>query len=133
MSKDLIYSLKNVGLYYKKMAILPWKQNAKFWALRDVSFDVHSGETLGIIGRNGAGKSTLLQILANILKPDRGEVYRANNIVATLLTLGVGFEPRLTGRLNIAISGMLLGMSRRDMLRLSAATSSSRSTPIPTA
>lgn len=83
-----------------------------FWALKDVSFDVYHGETLGVIGRNGVGKSTLLKIMAGIISPDRG---RMMNLVgrASLLSLQVGFIAHLTGRENAMMSAMLLGMSRR--------------------
>ncbi|MEM9303102.1 MAG: ABC transporter ATP-binding protein [Pseudomonadota bacterium] len=85
-----------------------------FWALEDVSFDLRRGESLAIIGRNGAGKSTLLQLLAGILRPDRGRlVSRARN--ATLLSLNAGLEPGLSGRANAIMSGMLLGMKRSDV------------------
>lgn len=115
MAKELIYSLRNVGLCYQRSAVVPWKKNAKFWALNDVNMDIYSGETVGIIGKNGAGKSTLLRLLAGITKPDRGQIHKRKGITATLLTLGAGFEIRLTGRQNAELSGMLLGMSRADM------------------
>ena len=108
---SLVYRLNNVGIFYQRFGRLPW-QSRKFWALENVSFDVHRGETLGIIGKNGAGKSTLLRLLAGITVPDRGEIQRAN-VRATMLSLGVGFEVRLTGRQNIVLSGLLLGMRRR--------------------
>lgn len=83
-------------------------------ALDDVSFDVREGEVLGIIGRNGAGKSTLLKILSRITSPTRGTV-RMRGRVASLLEVGTGFHPDLTGRENVYLNGMLLGMSTNDV------------------
>ena len=85
------------------------------WALRGVSFDVHAGETLGVVGRNGAGKTTLLRLLAGILGPDRGSIERAPGVRASLLSLQVGFLPQLTGRENATLSGMLLGLRRAEV------------------
>ena len=84
-------------------------------ALRGVTFDVESGETLGVIGRNGAGKTTLLRVLAGILGCDRGTVERAPGVRSSLLSLQVGFLPQLTGRENATLSGMLLGLRRREV------------------
>ena len=110
MSENTIYKLNNVGLYYRQSAALPWRRN-RFWALQDVSFNVHASETVGVIGRNGSGKSSLLKILSGIMEPDAGSIHRAN-VSSTVLAFGKGAAPRLTGRQNIVLSGLQLGMSK---------------------
>src|SRR5256885_12298468 len=87
-----------------------------FWALRDVDFDLARGEVLGVIGRNGAGKSTLLKIISQITDPTEGEAHLYGR-VASLLEVGVGFHPELSGRENVFLNGAILGMSRAEIRR----------------
>ena len=110
-----LIELREVGVWYKKKVSL--FRTEKSWGLRNVSLQVKRGETLGVIGGNGAGKSTLLKLLSGILDPDEGKVLRkVRNI--SLLTLGLGFLPNLSGRDNAVLSGILLGKTKDEMRNL---------------
>ena len=92
------------------------EEREEFWALKDVSFDIMPGDRVGIIGRNGAGKSTLLKLLSRITEPSAGRITMRGR-VASLLEVGTGFHPELTGRENIYLNGAILGMSRAEVKR----------------
>ena len=90
------------------------RKDEEFWALRNVSFELHRGEALGLVGRNGAGKSTLLKIVARITAPTAGRVVAVGRM-ATLLEVGTGFHPELSGRENVFLNGAILGMRRQEI------------------
>lgn len=90
------------------------KKNERFYALHDISFDVHQGEIVGIIGRNGAGKSTLLKIISRVTAPTKGTI-KIKGRVASLLEVGTGFHPELTGRENVFLNGAILGMHKTEI------------------
>jgi lipopolysaccharide transport system ATP-binding protein len=91
------------------------KPKGKFWALRDLNIELKEGKALGIIGRNGAGKSTLLRLISGVIKPDAGKI-EIRGKIGGLLSVGAGFHPDLTGRENALINGVLLGMTRSEVL-----------------
>jgi lipopolysaccharide transport system ATP-binding protein len=111
---------KRFGMYSspagRLMEILsPFRRgNHKFWALKDVSFQVKAGEALGVIGRNGSGKSTLLQVLCGVLRETSGQV-TVNGRISALLELGAGFHPEFKGRDNVYMNGAIMGLSRKEM------------------
>lgn len=117
LNRIMIYGIKDVirdwfGITYNKSVLRP----SEFWALKNISFDLKQGETLGLIGRNGAGKSTLLRLLNGIFPPDRGRI-EVRGRIAALIAIGAGFHPHLTGRENIFLNGTILGMTRNDIKR----------------
>jgi len=143
MEKETVISVKNIGKKYnithqqggyvtmrdvltnilkspfkfakqKTKEIAGLAKKEEFWALKDVNFEVKKGEVIGIIGRNGAGKSTLLKILSQITPPTEGEI-KISGRVGSLLEVGTGFHPELTGRENIFLNGAILGMTRKEI------------------
>jgi lipopolysaccharide transport system ATP-binding protein len=107
----------DIGALIKKpLSLVTGKTQEKeeFWALKDINFEVSQGDVVGIIGKNGSGKSTLLKILSRIVEPTKGEVVIRGK-VASLLEVGTGFHPELTGRENILLNGAILGMKKREI------------------
>jgi ABC-type polysaccharide/polyol phosphate transport system ATPase subunit len=123
-SGDIALRLQGVGKRYWQLeeqaillkSIVPlWRPTrSELWALRDLNIEVHRGETVGIMGHNGAGKTTMLRLLAGVTQPTEGEVLIRGR-VAPLISVGVGFHPEMTGRENVYVNGMLLGLSRREV------------------
>jgi len=109
-------AIRNAGSLFVPGSRASKATKEEFWALKDVSFEVPRGQVLGIVGRNGAGKSTLLKVLSRITEPTSGRV-RMRGSVASLLEVGTGFHPELSGRENVYLNGAILGMSRSEITR----------------
>jgi len=101
-------------LAWGKMLAKKSKQSRKFWALDDVSFEVAQGDVVGILGRNGAGKSTLLKVISKVTDPTKGSITLRGRL-GSLLEVGTGFHPELTGRENVYLNGAILGMSKSEI------------------
>jgi lipopolysaccharide transport system ATP-binding protein len=106
-----IIELENIGVAFNAQLRVG---SPRFWALEDVSLTLSAGDRLGVVGRNGSGKSTLLRTLAGIVTPDRGRIRRAP-VTCQLLSLALGFVPHLSGRDNAILSGLMLGLRRRQI------------------
>lgn len=117
LKKSLLYGTHDV---FRNMMGLPYDagtlRKSEFWALDDVSFEMKRGETLGIIGVNGSGKSTLLRLLSGIFPPDKGKI-TVKGRIGSLIAVGAGFHPHMTGRENIFLNGTILGMTKKDILQ----------------
>jgi len=109
-------SLKSqvIGIFHKRFR----EEREILWALREVTLDILPGEALGLIGRNGSGKSTLLKIIAGIYPATSGEVRLSNPRVGTMIELGVGFHPELTGEENIYLGASIYGLNRKEIDRI---------------
>lgn len=111
-----IYKIFNKPVDRLKETLNPFhkRYSKDFYALKDISFEIKKGETVGIIGKNGAGKSTLLKILTGVVMPSSGDI-KVNGRIASLLELGAGFNPEMTGIENIYLNGTVMGYSKKEM------------------
>ena len=114
LKRSLWYGVQDVGTELAGLARKPELRKDEFWAVDDVSFELHRGECLGLIGHNGAGKSTLLKMLNGLIKPDKGRITMKGRVGA-LIELGTGFNPVLTGRENIYNNGAVLGFTQKEI------------------
>lgn len=116
VSKKFKLSHRQSGSLVRSVWDLIRHGREEFWALKDITFDVNQGEAFGIIGRNGAGKSTILKLLSNIMQPTNGRI-RSRGRISSLIEVGAGFHPDMTGRENIYLNGSILGMTRSEIDR----------------
>lgn len=126
MNSDIAISIKHVSKLFRRQkqrtlkemipALKEGKNNVvdSFWALNDINLEIKKGETFGIIGPNGSGKSTLLKLIAGVSQPSKGSI-TVNGRIAPLIELGAGFHPELTGRENVYLNGVILGMKKREV------------------
>lgn len=115
MSNQPLVEIENLGICFRQGLLpLPWKKRNQFWALRHLSLAIPPGSVTAVLGRNGAGKTTLLQTLAGIMTPDEGKIV-CRIAKVTLLSARAGFRPHLSGRANIVINGMMLGLGHIEI------------------